>query len=349
MPVANPINPGISGARAGDAARRDFTRAATELQEKNGQEDLGKRLNQISGGEVFDKESTVNRKPKNELGKDAFLKILMAQIQNQNPLDPMDSKEMTAQMAQFSSLEQLVNMNTKMDKFGPDKTQQFLNGTHLIGMRVKANSNIINLEEGKALEMKFQLPKDAEKVVVSVMDINGNKVRTIEREKLRQGDQGVKWDGRDDKGFPLASGEYMYGIDAATSTGERIPIASDFSGLVSGVQYERGQPVLLIDGKKVRMSDIRTVEMNSGNTAGPVAPASPSGQQPAATSATPSALGAPQANTTPPAQAQPTARPLPSDAPIKVDEFSTRDVIKQRAQELQANGDPNPFPFPFGR
>lgn len=78
-----------------------------------------------------------NRAPSPDLGKDEFLKILMTQLQNQDPLDPMDDKDFIAQMATFSSLEQLMNMSGTMDKIVRSQTvSPVIQNSHLIGKEV---------------------------------------------------------------------------------------------------------------------------------------------------------------------------------------------------------------------
>ena len=361
-----PIDSSWSGARNSDTAMREFRQKADEAREKNGGQNIGKFLNEVTGGAAVDKNAADKAKSKNELGKDSFLKILMAQLSNQNPLDPMDSREMTAQMAQFSALEQLVNINTKMDKLGGDKTSSFLDAAQLIGMEIKANTNNIDMTEAKATEFGFTLPANADSMKITIRDPNGIVVRTLERAQTVSGPQKIKWDARDSYGAPVPPGEYSYNVEALGPKGARIPVTTEMKGVVTGIQSERGQPVLMMGNNKVRLADIRGVQVPqalTNSSAPPVEGEQQSGVSPVqaipgvptsgASSASPAASGsAPQspANLSAPRTPQPQAPTSATQAqPAVTPKVSDQAEIIRGKNEPFGHSLTNASVFTFGR
>ncbi|ADU30753.1 flagellar hook assembly protein FlgD [Evansella cellulosilytica] len=102
-----------------------------------------------------------------DLDKDAFLRILITQLQNQDPLNPMEDKEFIAQMAQFTSLEQMTNMNTNLQKFLDSHQNQFVSHSELIGKEVQWERERVNEDGSKRMEV-------VEGVVTSVKFQNGS-------------------------------------------------------------------------------------------------------------------------------------------------------------------------------
>ena len=107
----------------------------------------------------------------NSLGQDAFLQLLVTQLQYQDPLDPMDDKEFVAELAQFSSLEQLTEINTGIDNLASiGETQQLMGAVNFIGKKIEATGTAVGLSDGTATPVTFTLSDDAETCLVNVMD-----------------------------------------------------------------------------------------------------------------------------------------------------------------------------------
>src|SRR3989338_843220 len=135
------------------------------------QEDSKQYIDEIrkSIGEGFsDKPEEV--KAKKTLGKDDFLKLMSVQLQFQDPISPLKNEEMAAQMAQFSALEQMVNMNTTLEKMAAARPAENMMTSALIGKSVKTDSSQFALEKGKPTELAFNLTGEADKGTLSVLD-----------------------------------------------------------------------------------------------------------------------------------------------------------------------------------
>jgi flagellar basal-body rod modification protein FlgD len=130
--------------------------------------------------------------------KEEFLTLLVTQLKNQNPLDPTDPSDFSAQLAQFSSLEQLLNINTNLEKSLNENAtlNQLLNSSvaaNLIGKNVSATGNAIKHISGDTENINLMLEKDAKYVNVEIKDANGTVIRSIVKENLEKGENFVQW------------------------------------------------------------------------------------------------------------------------------------------------------------
>ena len=193
---------------------------------------------------------------KNIVSKDEFLKLLTAQLKAQNPLNPMDSTGFTAQLAQFSSLEQLTNINSGLkDMLSSQTSLQNTMTTSLIGKKVKVAGNTVHLN-GQA-NMQYSLPGDAAKVTVSIFDTTGSLVRQQDISGQSAGEHSVVWDGKDKNGAVSPSGQYSFSIDAVDGTGKALTAVPLSYGTVTSVAFENNLTYLSIDGTKlVQLGDI---------------------------------------------------------------------------------------------
>src|SRR5690606_35259803 len=120
------------------------------------------------------------------------------QLQNQDPMKPMDQEKLGADLAQFSQLEQLTNLNSKFDKFGQNaQTQDQFYGASFLGKEVVTTGNSMKIkEDGGAGDIIFNLEKDASKVLVRLYDSKNTMVGGMWKENIGRGNQTFNWDGR---------------------------------------------------------------------------------------------------------------------------------------------------------
>jgi len=200
--------------------------------------------------------------PSKELDKDAFLNLLIAQLQNQDPLNPTDSTEFTAQLAQFSSLEQLSNVNENLELL--QHFQASINNSQavsLIGKEITAKGNSLTLADGQPAGCEFKLEGDASVVVVSIYDYTGEFMKSFESRNLTAGQHTLYWDGTDQNDSPVASGNYTFNVLAADDNGKNIQAATFSSGTVNQVTYENNTSYLIAGGQKVALGDVIQVSV----------------------------------------------------------------------------------------
>jgi flagellar basal-body rod modification protein FlgD len=145
-----------------------------------------------------------------ELGRNDFLRLLVSQLENQDPLQPAKDTEFVAQLATFSSLEQLIDMNERMDSVISGQ-QELVNSQalDLVGKEVLLDTGgTLQLEGGRAETIVFDLDQRPPEARLDIYDESGRRVRSMELESLRAGRHQVRWDGLDDDGNELAPGTY---------------------------------------------------------------------------------------------------------------------------------------------
>lgn len=219
------------------------------------------QLRQKLGTDFSDKKAT--GKKRNELGKDDFIKLMTAQMKHQDPFSPVKNEEMAAQLAQFSSLEQMTNVNQNLEKMAAaQKPTENVLAASLIGKRVMTDSSRFLMAKGQQPELKFDMPSDGENVMVSVVDAKGEVIRDYELGTMAKGPQTIRWDGKNGKNLDAIPGEYTFRVNANDGKGTPLTIENSTSGLVEGVVFESGKAQLLVDGKKIPMDAVGRIELD---------------------------------------------------------------------------------------
>lgn len=196
---------------------------------------------------------------KKQLDKDAFLKILLTEMKYQDPIQPMDNKDFIAQMAQFSSLEQVKNLSTTFERFekAQDNLSRFQAAT-LVGKNVVVGNHEIAVNGNAVDPITFQLDKSAD-IVVKILDSSGNVVKTMKAFSLGTGPHELNWDGTDDKGDPVPEGYYKFQITAINTDGTQEDIPGLVGGKVDAVQFRNGMVNLIINGMAYSMDQVLEV------------------------------------------------------------------------------------------
>lgn len=199
-----------------------------------------------------------------ELGRDAFLRLLTTQLQNQDPLDPVQNEDFVAQLAQFSSLEQLtlINENLETDENTQATTdvQRAVDSNTavaMIGRQVQVPSETIAYPGG-TVQIGYNLQDQAENVQILIVDPSGNTVNTVADGSPQPGNGTVEWDGKDDAGNQVPSG--TYGIfPSASFEGVPVSVTAGLSGRVTGIRFENGNPILITDQGEAPLSAVSSV------------------------------------------------------------------------------------------
>jgi len=187
--------------------------------------------------------STSATKTADIMGKEDFLTLLVAQLQNQDPLNPDDPTEFTAQLAQFSSLEQLYNLNESMAGLTTAQANsEKLSALSLIGKEVSYNGSSFTFE-GDPVAVGYQIDGVASGVTLSLQNADGKTVKTLEAAdtELKSGNHFITWDGTDMDGKTVADGTYKIVLSAtAASSGGSVAAAALISSEVTGVDLSNG-------------------------------------------------------------------------------------------------------------
>jgi flagellar basal-body rod modification protein FlgD len=201
------------------------------------------------------------------MGKEDFLKLLTTQLQYQDPMSPADPKDFVAQLSQFSSLEQLINLNTAMGNLSTSFTnlqssQQMTQGLSLLGKTVKAQGNIFTVNSGEVGEISYVLGGAASKVTVSISDSSGKVVRTLDVGSQAAGEHQISWDGKDSNGIQVADGTYSFRVNALDSKGNPVTNACLVSGVVEEVIQDSGTVYLKINGRLTTLNNVISIEQS---------------------------------------------------------------------------------------
>lgn len=194
-------------------------------------------------------------KPSDRLEKDAFLKLLVAQLRNQNPLNPLSNDQFINQSAAFSSLEALRSIQSSLEATAGGNSQ-LTGAADLLGKKVTGHTGTFDFA-GTPVQLPYTLP-GAASVVVEVADASGTVVKRFNLGRQSAGSHLVAFNGQGDGSLPLPVGMYRYRVLAATGGGQLEPIAA-VAGLVSGVALQKGVPMISLGSVKMAISDLTAV------------------------------------------------------------------------------------------
>ena len=200
-------------------------------------------------------------KDENILGKDDFLQLLVTQLENQDPLKPMDPEEMSAQLAQFSSLEQLTNISASME--GLETMASSLDqakALDMLGKEVRLQGNSFALAEDD-VTLSYRLQDEADEVTVYVADSSGQQVAELSGSGTSPGEHAVTWDGEDTEGQQCPPGEYSFVVEARKDD-EVLVTEPLVMAQVTGVDYaQSGEIMLQTTAGEVSLSQVGTVRI----------------------------------------------------------------------------------------
>lgn len=244
--------------RASAVGPSEYTPA--EMKQLGG-ENVGEVLNKVADPNWVDPTRKARTAGNDKLDKDAFFKLMLAQMKNQDPTNPLKSHEMAAQLANFSSLEQMQNVNATLTemKNGQKPLEQF-QALNFIGKAVSGDSSKIARARGdKDHDFRFTLPSDATSVDIKLKNADGDLVKTFNLKNLKAGENKLSWNGIDDKGNKAPAGDYQFSPEAVGGTGQKMAVKTQFDGIITGVNYSAEGPVLLVGNQSIRMRDVKKI------------------------------------------------------------------------------------------
>lgn len=212
---------------------------------------------------TYTEPSLYEAKRPDELGKMDFLQLLTAQLEYQDPLDPQDPAEFTAQLTQFSNLEQMMALNGAIESL--QMLQLSNNNTlaaSLIGRDLLFAGDGIEIADGQAEEISFYTPKAVGSVTVHIYNEAGQIVRTINNVAGDAGMNTVQWNGRQGENASdpvLADGTYTFTVAGFDNEGNAVELTPLTRGRATGVYFEDGSTYLVVDGARVALSEVFSV------------------------------------------------------------------------------------------
>ena len=189
---------------------------------------------------------------------DNFLVLLTTQLQNQDPLSPLDTNEFTQQLVEFTNVEQAIKTNDKLDQLIAMQGAGILTGAlDYIGKEVEFGSTQFNLADGEAT-IVYDLAANAQETVIEIRDENGIVVRTLTGQ-TDAGKHEIVWDGEDEFGNTLAEGTYEFEVTALDADGQPVTLSQGTIGTVTGVDVVDGIIMLSVGDLSVSLSQITSV------------------------------------------------------------------------------------------
>ena len=202
------------------------------------------------------------KKADKSLGQDAFLELMITQLKNQDPSNPMQNGEFLSQMAQFGTVSGISDLQKSFASLATSlQSNQALQASTMVGRDVEIESAKLKLLDGQDAKFGFELPAPATAVQVTIQDDAGATVRTLRRGQTAAGTHDASWDGLNEKGERVKAGNYTVKVDAAIDN-QKQAATTLVRAAVESVSLPRNgqQPTLnLADHGAVNLDAIRRV------------------------------------------------------------------------------------------
>lgn len=207
------------------------------------------------------------RTTQNDLGKkDIFLKLLVAQMQHQDPLKPQDATKMSSQLAQFNMVEQQTKSNKLLEQLvassggGSNNAVNSSNGASYLGHTVTFNQNSIYYN-GTSQTSTVNLSEPATKAIAYIFDGNGNPIKTINLSNLPAGPTKIVWNGTTDSGAKAPQGNYTIEVSASNANGGTVKNSIQRAGVVNAVRFNANGTELVVGGVTVSIDKVAELRL----------------------------------------------------------------------------------------
>jgi len=196
--------------------------------------------------------------------KDIFLKILIAQMQNQDPLKPQDAAQMSTQLAQFNMVEQQINTNKLLGDIlstSRSANSDMAAASSYLGHQVSAVADQITFDGSSPAQLAIDLKQDANNAKIQVIDTAGGVVRTLSNGFQPSGIHKLTWDGATDNGLMAKAGEYSIRIAATDITGQPVAASTRIIGQVKAVRPTPEGMFIVVGNTPVAMANIKEIQL----------------------------------------------------------------------------------------
>jgi flagellar basal-body rod modification protein FlgD len=193
--------------------------------------------------------------------RDEFLRLFVAQLQNQNPLEPQSGAEFVAQLAQFASVEQSAEANQRLAAIQAEQASMSSAAlAGFVGKTATVSASSIEIKAaGGAPALAIDVDGAAQSAKLVIRDSGGNEVRTIELGAVGEGIHQVPWDGTDRQGVPLGAGSYSITVEATAADGSAIDARPQLVGTIDAIEFESGVPMMRIGGVVVSPASVLAI------------------------------------------------------------------------------------------
>lgn len=191
---------------------------------------------------------------------DQFLTLLTTQLQNQNPLDPLDTNQFTQQLVQFAGVEQQLKTNSQLESLVTQTNAQSIPAAAgFVGMRVTADGSTATLANSQA---NWSLTSPAAGTATFTITDKNNKTVFTETKKIAAGAQSYAWNGKDANKVALPEGDYRLSVAAKDSAGRAVSVSTEFQGTVDSVRFDGDTPILSIGNQTVAYDKVKQISTN---------------------------------------------------------------------------------------
>jgi flagellar basal-body rod modification protein FlgD len=175
----------------------------------------------------------------------------------------MGAQDFSAQLAQFTALEQMTNVNSNLEILQKLQTASHnTSSLNLIGKIVESDGNAFRHSANSSETLSYSLASDAESVRIDIFDITGSQIDMVRVDNQTQGKNNASWDGSDKHGNPLPAGTYSFTVKADNQAGVPIAVDTFSSGLVSDIVFGADETYVIVNGKELPISTIKRVSIN---------------------------------------------------------------------------------------
>jgi flagellar basal-body rod modification protein FlgD len=196
-----------------------------------------------------------------------FLTLLTTQLQNQDPLSPMDTSQFTSQLVEFASVEQQINMNTNLQALiSMQQTSDSLQALQLVGANVTINSNTATLSEATSSPATWGFSSPSPATGAVTITSSTGQVAFTGTTALSAGNQTYTWNGQGNNGVTWPDGNYTLTITATGANGQPVTVSTQVQGTISSVNITQNPPMITVGGQNYPISAIQSINSGSGSS-----------------------------------------------------------------------------------
>src|SRR5580698_7192410 len=197
----------------------------------------------------------------------SFLTLLTTQLQNQDPLDPLDTNQFTQQLVEFASVQQQVDMNTNLQTLITlQQTSQATSAMQFLGNTVTLTGTTATLSNATSSPAAWSLNSPSPATGTVTITNSSGQMAYTGTVALNSGTQTYNWNGKGTNGTTWPDGQYTLGITATNATGQAVTVSTQTQGTVSGVNLSQNPPQIIVNGQSVPISSVQSINTGASSS-----------------------------------------------------------------------------------